>query len=397
VTLAFRLPILAANVNRAAQSDYFSGLALTRRDSTIDQALPLLERAVTADPDSPLTYAALAEAESFKYFATKDPIWRDRFTESVRQAEMRNPDLAEVHLVSGILKSDLGLYEPAATEYLRAIDLRPQNGAAHMRLGQVYERNNLGDRALDEYRKAVEVDPSQYRNQQALASFFYKQANYIETVKYLRKMVELAPDEFNSHFALGTVYMDLGRFPEAEQELHQALALRETWGALLNLGDVLMYEKRDAEAIPNLLRASRQWPNLSLIWMALGNAYRRTRQSADSEWANKRGLEAAERELKANPRNGKTRAQLAYLCARLNDRARADLEVSQALLFSPNDADTRFIAAETYEVLGHREDALTVLSNSPDGVISDMSRWPDLEGLRQDPGFLQLLVSRGIH
>src|SRR5262249_49346239 len=104
VTGAFHLtpPAVAATVNAAARQDYAAGLAYRRRDSSIPAALAAFERAVAADPDSPLTHAGLAEAQWFKYFLTKDRAWLDRSAESARQAERRNPDLAPVHRVVGL-------------------------------------------------------------------------------------------------------------------------------------------------------------------------------------------------------------------------------------------------------------------------------------------------------
>ena len=397
VTLAFHLPALAANVNAAAQPDYFSGLSLTRRDSTIDQALPLLERAVAADSGSPLTYAALAEAQWFKYYATKDQTWLDRFTESVREAERRDPDLPEVHRVAGLLKANSGLYEVAATEYLRAIDLDPKNGDGYRRLGQVFEREDLLDKALEAYRRAAEQEPQHYRNQQALGSYYYARGNYSEAVEYLMKATEEAPTEPSAHFALGTAYMDLGQFPRAEDELRLALQLGENRSTLLELGLVLMYQGKDSAAIPYFSRALSRWPERPVLWKELGTAYRRTNQMAQSDWAMRRGLQLAEKDLTRDSRDGNTRAQLAYLCARLGDRQRAESEAAQALLFSPNDANTRFVVAETYEAVGDRDKTIEVVSGSPDGVLGDLSRWPDLAELHKDPRFLSLLASHHIH
>lgn len=66
VTGTLKLPPLAiaATVNAAAYPDYSAGVALARRDPDVDRALPLLERAAKTDPNSPLTHAKLAEAES---------------------------------------------------------------------------------------------------------------------------------------------------------------------------------------------------------------------------------------------------------------------------------------------------------------------------------------------
>jgi serine/threonine-protein kinase len=395
VTGSLRLPPLAvkAAVNGAARQDYEAGLNLVRRDSGVDAAIPLLERALAADPDSPLTYAGLAEAQWFKYFLTNDKTWLDRAAVSAREAELRNPDLAPVHRIQGVLEAHAGRYERAEAEYRRAIELEPNSSDGYRRLGQVLEQNNqLGD-ALAAFQQAVQLEPNYYRTYQALGSFYFERANYAEAAKYLSKAVELAPGEPNLHHALGENYLDLGRFTEAEDELRLSIRLGETPTALHLLGHVLMYEGRDEEAIPYISQALSRWPERYLWWMNLGTAYRRLNLQAESGRANRRGLALAEKEMALDPRNGFIRSHLAYLCARLGDRQRAESEIAQALQLSPSDADTRWAAAVTYEALGQRDSTLAVLSTSPPGVLADLSRWPDVADLKRDPRFLRLLAS----
>jgi serine/threonine protein kinase/Flp pilus assembly protein TadD len=395
VTETLQLPPLAdgSAVNSAALQDYQKGVALTRRDSGIDSAIPVLERAVAADPDSPLTFAALAEAEWFKYDLTKDHVWLDRTTEAAREAGLRNPDLAPVHRIAGLLEANAGHYELAENEYRRAIELDSNNSDAYRRLGQGLERNNRFDEALAAYRRAVEIEPQYYRNQKALATLYFDQAKYGDAADHFTKMIELAPSEPSAHYALGVTYLDLGRFPDAENELRLAIHLSETPVALHALGHVLMYEGKDQAAIPYIDRALSLGLDRYLWWMNLGIAYRRTNRQAESDRATRRALELAEKELTQDPRNGVIRSHLAYLCARLGDRQRATSEIAQALEFSPHNADTRWAAAITYEALGQRENTLAVLNASPDGVLADLSRWPDVADLHKDPRFLQLLAS----
>jgi eukaryotic-like serine/threonine-protein kinase len=391
VTETLRLPPPAAEVNARARPDYLSGLSSLRSDKTIDAALASMTRAVAADPESPLLYAGLAEAQWFKYSATEDKLWLDRAAESVRQAEERNPDLAQVHRISGLLKYDAGWYEQAAVEYLRAIELDPDNGDAHRRLGEVYESNNQLDEAVAEFHKAIETDPQQYRNHNHLGKFHYQRANYQEAVKHFQKAVELAPDEPLTHRDLGVTYLDMGQLASAENELRLSIRLQETPIALHTLGLVLMYEGKDREAIPNFVRALSLGPVTYIPWMILGTAYRLVGLASESQRAYRRGLDLAEAEMIQNPRDGRIRAHLAYLCAQLRDWRRAESEIAQALKQSPRDAQTRFAAAITYEALGRRNDTLSVLAASPDGVLADVSRWPDVADLHKDSRFLQLL------
>jgi tetratricopeptide (TPR) repeat protein/TolB-like protein len=398
VTETLRLPLLAtpATVNGGAIQDYMKGIAAVRRDTGIDDAIVFFQRTIAADPDSPLTHAALAEAQWFKYNATKDQVWLDRATESEKQAERRNPDLAAVHRIRGLLIYHSGGYDEAVKEYHRAIELEPYNSDAYRRLGLAYEANNQLDEALAAYRRAVEAEPAYYRNHQDLGAYYLERSNYAEAAKHYGKAVELAPGEPNLRFVLGVVYLDLGRYVDAENNLRSAIALKPIPTALNTLGVTLMYEERDRDAIPYFLQALMLAPGRYLSWMNLGICYRRIGLSSESLQADKSGLEAAETEMGRNSRNGYVRSILAYLAAALGDRRRAESDIEQALQLSPNNADVRFVAVETYEALGRRDAALAVASGAPPGTLADLSRWPDLADLHKDARFQELLASHKI-
>src|SRR5262249_43461918 len=129
VTGTLRLPPLAVSttVNALAYADFTSGVGFLQRNA-VDSALPLLERAVKADPDSPLTHARLAEAQVLKYQLTNDATWLSRAIQSLGGARQRNPDLAEVWFVSGLINTSAGAYETAQDDLRRGLEIEPQNG-----------------------------------------------------------------------------------------------------------------------------------------------------------------------------------------------------------------------------------------------------------------------------
>ena len=154
-----------------------------------------------------------------------------------------------------------------------------------------------------------------------------------------------------------------------------------------------MYQRRDRDAIPYILRALQLGTGQYRWWTNLGTAYRRLDRVSESRRAYRRGLALAEADIAENPRNGTVRAYLAYLCAQVGDRGRAESELVQALQQSPNDAETLSTAALTYEALGRRNDTLAVLAASPTAIVADLGRWPDVADLHRDPRFLKLLQS----
>ena len=393
VTETFHLTPLAAGaaVNASARGDYLAGLAYLRRDSTIPAALASFERAVHADPDSPLAYAGMAEAQWFQYFLTKQRAWLGRSAESAKEAKRRNLDLAQVHRVAGLHLRNVGFYEQASAEYRRAIELEPNDAENYRRLGQVYENNNQKEEALVAFQTAVSRQPDYYRGHFELGAYHYNRGDYTQAVAPLRRALDLAPDEPNVHFALGATYLNLGMFGEAEQQLRLAVALDEAPNALHSLGLTLMYQGRDREAIAYFSRTLRRNPERYLSWMYLGIAYRRTNRTAESGDANRRGREVAEAEMARNPRDGYVRSIRGYFAAALGDRVRAESETAQALSLAPDDAETRWMVILTYEALGEREASLAVLNRSSRLQLMDIARWPDVADLGRDPRFLQLL------
>jgi tetratricopeptide (TPR) repeat protein len=339
----------------------------------------------------------LAEVQQLKFALTRDRMWLDRAAESVRKAQYRDPDLAQVHDAGGLLEYNTGRYEQAAADYRRALELDSSNGDAYRRLGKVYEFNNQLDEALSSYKKATEVQPDYYKPFEDLGAFYYYRSNYSEAVRAWEKMVDLAPDYSNARFDLASAYRDWGRFAEAEKEFRISIGLQDTSNAEHALGYTLMFEGKDKQAIACYVRAIALGPQTGLLWLNLGISYRRAGAGSQAQAAFRRGLALTEEDLLRNPRNGVTRAQLAYLYARLGDRQRAHSEAEQALQLTPGDSDVRSTVAETYEVLGERNSTLDVLASAPGAMLAELNRNPELAALSRDPRFIKLLASQRAH
>jgi tetratricopeptide (TPR) repeat protein len=395
VTNTFSLPPLVPNarVSPAARGPYETGLSYVHRNIRPDDAVALLEKAAAADRDSPVVYAGLAEAQYFKYLLTGDSAWKEKARESVRQAELRNMDVSQVHSISGLLKANSSLYEQAEADYKRAIELQPNNGDAYRRLSGVYNRNaHLGD-ALAAIQKAIQVQPDYFKNYQQLGTLYLFRGRYEDAILAFQKMVRLAPDLWESHFALGAALENPGRFAEAEREVRVAIQLQDSPRAEHELGQILQDLGRNQEAIDCFLKALALGAKTANLWLDLGVSYSRDGLDRDSKDAFHRGLEVAEKTVARDPREGRERAPLAYLAARLGDSERAESEIAQALLVAQSDSDTCLRAVLTYEALGRREQSLSVLASSP-SIIVRLNRYPELADLRHDSRFLKLLSSK---
>jgi tetratricopeptide (TPR) repeat protein len=283
-----------------------------------------------------------------------------------------------------------GFYTRAEIEYRRARELEPFNSENYRRLGQVYERENRLDLSLQAFLDATKRDGNSFRAWQNLGTFYWGRGNYEEAVRNFLICVHLAPDEADAHFALGTMYKQMGRYPEAEDELRKAIGISETPKALNNLAAALSYDGKDGEAIPFYLRALKASPDLDRHWMALADAYRRTNRKQEASEAYRRAGELARGELARNPSDDALRARMAYLRLRRGERAEAESEIGQAV-HGTSDYNTLEMAVEVYELLGEHENAWAIWETFPYEIVLEISRNPDLADLRCNSRFQKLM------
>jgi Flp pilus assembly protein TadD len=402
VTATLNLPPLAINssVNSAAHDDYQAAIQCLRRDSGADAALFHLQRAVVADQDSPLVYAALVEARRSKYYSSRNQIWWDACREAEREAEIRNPDLPAVHRIEGLLLADEGLYNLAEAEYRRAISLEPRNSDGHRRLAIAYEAEKQFDPALAEYRQAIALEPDYYKPYQSLASFYYNRANFSDAEKLVKQAIQLAQDEPGPRDALAAYYMLSGKFAETKNELEVSIRLKPTQQSVFRLGLTQMYLNDDGGAIASFLRALTLdspggVPKCS-PYMYLGIAYRRSNMQELARKANEKGLELALEDVGRNLGDGRRQIFVGYFDAALGN-PRAKSEIDAAVQAAHEDSEARWTAVLAYEVLHLRQETLKLVSTSTAQQLADISRWPDLVALKDDPHFQNLIASRQVN
>jgi tetratricopeptide (TPR) repeat protein/TolB-like protein len=399
VTGALQLPPLAVavTVNTGAYADFTSGVGLLQRNA-VDGALPLLERAVKADPDSPLTHARLAEAQILKYQLTNDATWLNRAIMSFGNARQRNPDAAEVWFVSGMINESAGAYERARDDVRRGLEIEPENGDGWRYLGRVYQKSNRLTDALAAYQKGVAVQPGHFKNYQGLCSLYSDLGNYQEGIPLCLKLVALAPDFPAAHLQLAVAYGNWGRYVEAENEAREALKLSP--GSVLAfqvLATILAYQGRYTESVSYSQQAIDSGYSTHLIYLNLGATLRWAKLPDEAGDAFRKGVTLAEAELAKNSLDGRIRARLAYMCALLHERSRAENEAALAQQNSAGSVEVDRYLVMTYEALGERDQALAVAQRAPEEALRRLSRSPDMANLREDSRFQVLMKSNHIY
>jgi tetratricopeptide (TPR) repeat protein len=395
VAATFNLPrqARAETVSRAAYSDYAAGVALLRGGlKSFPQAVAAFEKAVAADPLSPLPRAGLAEACYVAWVETRDPAWLKRGRESLAAAQRSSPDSLAVRLAAGRLNLVPGAYDRASQEYQRAIQIEPNNAEAWRGLARAYEAmEGRSNEAITAYLKAIELQPGYYLPHQNLGTYYRQLGNYSEAEKHWRRVVEHAPGSFTGRANLGGLYAEMGRWQDSERELTAARGIEPNSRlALNNLGALYQYMGRDLDAAALFEKSRTLGSESHVLLLNLGDSYRRTNQPAKAAEAYARARALAEKALADNPRDAALRAFIAYFNLRLGDRKAAQRELTLALDLGPGNKNVIRRAVICYEAMGLRDKSLALLQTATSDLLRELGRQPDLVELRRDPRFAAL-------
>lgn len=130
-----------------------------------------------------------------------------------------------VYFSRGITNERQGNWEAGEADFLKALELQPDQPAVLNYLGYSYvERRENLDQALDMIRTAVEARPNEGYIVDSLAWVYYRLGRYQEAVEPMEKAVALMPVDpvVNDH--LGDVYWAVGRTREAKFQWSRALS-----------------------------------------------------------------------------------------------------------------------------------------------------------------------------
>jgi len=194
-----------------------------------ENAIKLLEQAVSADPNFAPAWANLARAYSIKsqFFAPRTE--KKKLNEDARvdieRALSLDPNLAEGHVVRGVLlwtPDNRFPHEQAIESFKRAIALDPNLDEAHHQLGMVYFHIGLLDKAWDEVERALAINPANTLARLRLGTVRRYQARYEEALAIFKTV----PGEANPALVnrpMAEVLFELGRTQETSDVVEDYL------------------------------------------------------------------------------------------------------------------------------------------------------------------------------
>jgi eukaryotic-like serine/threonine-protein kinase len=386
-------------VNPAAYEGYLTALGLMQRydkPGNLDQAIAALGNALKADPGFALAYAQIGEAYRVKSSVEQNPRWLVQAEANAQKAIELDNRIPSVYVTLGRMHDQSGKHDLALQEFQRALTADPRNATALSGMARAYENaGRLGD-AEAAFRKAADLQPNDWDGHNTFAMYLDRRGKYAESIAEFKRALELAPDSAQVLFNLGATYIDSGDskfFAEAEASLKRSIAINPSFPAYANLGALYDREGKYEQASEVTRKALEMNSENYIVWGNLRNEYEWLKQPDKAADARRHEILLLEQTIQQHPRDGEAFAQLANLWAEEHDTGKALSNLRTALALEPKDAQVLDMAADVYEKLGDRKQAIAYVEKAmragftKDSLVSD----PELQEAMKDPAMKALL------
>jgi len=199
-----------------------------RTPEDLQRSVEFFERAIEADPQFALAWAALADAYNMDTVYSETPT-----AESVpkaRAAAMKalefDDTLAEAHTALGWIRltSDRD-WKGAEHAFQRAIELNPNYARAHNHYGGLLAALGRFDEAIAAKRAGTALDPLSAPFHAATAWILHFAGRHAEAIASAREALVLEEEFYRAHLYAGYACEQQRRYPEALAEFEKARAL----------------------------------------------------------------------------------------------------------------------------------------------------------------------------
>jgi tetratricopeptide (TPR) repeat protein len=261
--------------------------------------------------------------------------------------------------------------------------------------------------ALQTFTQAIQIDPGNARAYAGIADchsflnlYFGQGPTTVAAADAASaRALELGPDLPEAHASRGLALFLLGQLDLSERHLQQALELAPRhYDSHYIAGRVCFTQGRTAEAARHFRQACTIVPEAFDSWYLLGMCYRRTGENAKARSADLECMEAVKRRVRGHPDDTRAWTMGAAVLAELGEPERAEEWVNRALAVDADEPIIQYNAACVFVSMGKPDKALACLEASAARYglsLKWMANDPDLDPLRSDPRFQELVRSAG--
>ncbi len=256
--------------------------------------------------------------------------------------------------------------------FQKTIELDPRYASAYAGLGEAYAnlyqdydtKEIWLDKAIESAFKALMYDPTLSEAYVALGLAYFSKRSIEEALESTRKAIELDPSNYIAHWILGRIYHSTDR---------------------------------DAEAVILLEKAIELNPDFYTAYTDLKMVYARLGKDEENKEILDKLLDLVPKYLSKHPDDSRSRVYYATDLAQVGRYDEAKVEAAKALELSPGDPLMLYNAACCYARMNENKLAVDALRKSMAAGLEDIEwtkRDPDLEGLHNEPEYIELMKGK---
>ena len=363
---------------------YFSTGILLEIFDHAAEAEDLYRQIISKDPHDAYALARLGDVlrEQQRYPEAED---------AYCQAIASDPNHAYAYSRLGSLLRVLKRYSEAEDAYSKAIIKNPNDAFTYWRFATLLTILERYAEAEENYRQAINNDFDKVYTSivySDLGITLMKQERYVEAEAACRIAIDLNPSEANAHSNLGKILMGLNRYEEAAAAYRKAIELNRSDAAAYNsLGILLRNLKLYDEAEAAYHKAIELNPSYTTAYYNLIVLLRMHGQA-------EKALPLLQKMIKINPEDFSPYLGIASITKTLGESIPYEL-VERAHRFLPegdfyNKACLESVCDNTDVAFEHLRKATQQKKFNPSWAWED----PDLEWIRNDPRFLEIVGPR---
>ena len=226
-----RLSAKAEDVNPEAYSSYLLGRSFwnTRSLDGYQKGLEFFKHATELSPEYAPAYAGVADCYNHLGLGmgSLSAIEAAKLARAAEEKALQlDQNLAEAHAA---LAFTLHRYDwnwaDSEKEFMRAIELDPQNATFHTWFSELLGSLGRTQEAQAHSNRARVIDPLSVQGVRQIAHAYVENKQYDKVTEYYSKAIELQPDSFRLRMDLATGYRSSGHYQEAVEEFQKVIAL----------------------------------------------------------------------------------------------------------------------------------------------------------------------------
>ncbi len=372
------------------------------RKGAIEGAQKIFGNILSEDPTHAAAQAGLALALIREYTSMEtDPATLRRATAYAEAALKEDPLLALANIATAWAAEFESDFERAHELYDAADALGRNNPLIPEGRARTFKKQGNFEKALITLEKAIETYPKVHLFYDDYGDLLTRQGRYTEAERIFRQSIEIQPENTIGYANLAQTLHAQGKTDQAISTIQDGLKIRKNSNLYNNLGTYLFFQGRFEQAAQAFERTLEYDGNTHdyFYWANLADAYRWTPgKRSDAKTAYRRAIQLLQTELSKRPDHPALNSRNALYSAKLGDREAAQRSLEKLFISGDLHPVQLYRVTVALEVLGDRKSALRMLERTIDSgyAFNEITRDPELEKLRQDPAYHQMLSRKGV-